>query len=397
MRASSSFRRLPALFAIVYSFFWSCSLLDQPLQFGSPRKEDRSGNSGSGSGKERQDTLLLVSAVDFPESYDWQRDSACGKVSCTLRLFRGGQEALGIPAGPGTTVSSAPDGHHIINRDLYTIYTGTEGTFIGANGIGLAHWDDREYIVGLYPSGNDIYTLGQSFGGGIAFRCNGREFFRDPEGIPLGGFGSDTYGPTGALYSDGESICFAYRRKQDDKTEIVFMRDGEQDGPPIRLTCIEVLDAKYISGDRTALYEQSGHTRLFSNGKSVSLTEYRGVRWTDASLISLGGRTCVAGQCFMSSSHSEGWGIGYGYELNLLDGSPEHLYFDGDVCLPLDLDDYPGCRFMGRSCACAIGGSLAVALTPRDESIHPYVTCKGVRQDYPVHGFLSGVAFQLPE
>ena len=394
MRAFSSARGLPPKLLFFISLTWSCMLLDPPLQFGSPRTEDRHlGISSSGAGKERQDTLPLVSAIDFPLSYDWQRDSACGNVSCTLRLFRGDEEALSIPAGPGTTVSAAPDGHHIIGGDLYTCFADSRGTFIGRNGTTVAHWEGKEYIVGLLPAGGGLFTLGLCPDGGLVFRCDGREFYKDPDSVPFGGFGSDTYGSAGALYSDGGGICFACLRNA---REVVFVRDGEEDGPAFSPSAADILDARYIDGGKYVLYNQAGYTMEYDNGRYCNISQYRGIRCTDAGLMELDGKVCFAGQCFRSETHSECWGIGWGYEFRLIDGEPERLYFDGSECFPLYPDAYPGCRFFGRSCGAVHGGSLALALTPRDGS-PPFVQFQGVRTEYPIHGFLSGISFILPE
>lgn len=392
MGSSSSARGLPRLLLFFISLFTSCTLLlDPPLSLGSPRAEDhrRGSPSGALAGGGR-DTLMLVSAVCFPESYDWQRDSAYGNVACTLRLFRGKQDVLGIPAGPGTTVSASPDGHHIIDGELYTVYSDAGGTCIGRGGNPLAHWAEREYITGLLPSGGDVYTLGVDDGGGLVFRCNGREFFKDPGGIPFGGFGSDTYGPGGALYSDGGAVCFAYLRGG---SETVFVRDGEQDGPPIAPMATNILDARYIDGGKYVLYNQSGKTMLYENG---SCRTVKGFTFTDAGLVKLDGRIFCAGNCTGTENDSEycaAWNPRISF---IFHGRPDRLYQDGATFVSLYLDEYPACRFFGKSCGKAFDGSIAVALTPRDGSA-PFVSYKGARTEYPVHGFLSGVDFFIQE
>ena len=392
MRASSSASGLPLKQFLFISLLWSCSLLDPPLSFGNPRAEDqhRSRPPHGEITEDLRDTLFIVSAVCFPESYDWQRDSAYGNVSCTLRLFCGEREMLSIPAGPGTTVSASPDGHHIIDGELYTVYADPGGTYIGRGGTPLAHWVEKEYIVGLLPSGNDVFTLGLCQDGGLAFRCNGREHFRDAGGVPFGGFGSDTYGPGGALYMDGGSVCFAYCR---DGSEAVFVRDGEKDGPPFSPSESTVLDARYINGAKCVLYNQAGTSRIFQNGTYITLNR---IRFIDAGLVELGGTLFCAGWCMNSYTESECRILCDGSIFYFLHGSPERLYFCGAQYVPLYLDQYPGCRFFGRNCARALNGNLAVALTPRDGSA-PFVSYKGTRTEYPVHGFLSGIDFHLPE
>ena len=71
------------------------------------------------------DTLVYVSAVEFPEDYDWQRDTAYGTVPCRVSLFLEGERILSVPAGPGTFVGADPDrmrireGHYSGNLDPF--------------------------------------------------------------------------------------------------------------------------------------------------------------------------------------------------------------------------------------------------------------------------------------
>ncbi|MBR4809841.1 MAG: hypothetical protein IK031_06145, partial [Bacteroidales bacterium] len=85
-------------------------MLDPPLSMGGPRERERLSDSVSDGRKERRrDTLLLVSAVCYPEDYDWQRDTAYGRVPCSVKLFSGKREVLSVPAGPGTGVGASID------------------------------------------------------------------------------------------------------------------------------------------------------------------------------------------------------------------------------------------------------------------------------------------------
>lgn len=396
MKASSSVRvltRLLKVFLIVNP--WSCTLIDPPLQFGSPRTGERpSGHSGHSGHSKGPDTLLLVSAVEFPVSYDWQRDTAYGGVSCTVRLFRGREVAVSIPAGRGTTVSAAPDGHRIIEGDLYTLYSDSRGTFIGRNGGEVASWDDREYILGLFPRGKSVYTLGRRHGGGLSFRLDGKELYGDALGTLFGSFSSDTYGPTGALYECGGSIFFAYGRPG----EVCFVRDGEL-LQTVRVPSGRVLDAKYIAGGPAVLYNRSGATYIMTKDSSFVVSPHTRVCWTAAGLVEYGGGLCAAGSCGIWSEHDVCWGIGGADSFYRIAGSPEHLYFSGGNCLPLELasEGVGDCRFFSRSCADALDGEMALALTPKDPATHPYVLFKGTRTEFPVYGFLSGVSFQIAE
>jgi len=344
-----------------------------------------------------QDTVMLVAAVEFPLSYDWQRDSAYGNVSCTLRLFQGSKEQFSIPAGLGTTVGASPDGHHIIDGSLFSVYSDERGTYVGCNGITLCHWAEREIVSGLICSDGDLYTVGMPHSGeGIIYRRNGQELLRDASGLLFGGFGNDTYGTTGALYRDGPDICFAYACKGEKSSQIFFVRNGSA-GSGVTVQSRKLLDAKIIDGTEAALYNQVGHTMLRTGSVTRNITVNTGVYWTDAGIIRHDGRFCAAGRCDVWRDHTSAWGIGGdGYFLRI-DAGTDYLYFHNGTYLPLDLSRYSDCCFFGRNCACTLNGELALALTPKDPMLRPYTLYRGNRTEYPIFGFISCIGPNNPE
>ncbi len=399
MKPSSSVRG-PLCHSIVFLFVLSvsCSLIDPPLQFGSPRAEDRSrpcpvlDSLLSCGGR---DTLLLVSAVSFPDSYDWQKDSAYGGVSCVVHLFSGAREVLAVPAGPGTTVSAAPDGHHIIGGSLYTIYCDAGGTCVGCNGRTVARWEGSERIIGLVPRSGTVYTLGETPSGGLSYRCGGRELLGVPSARAFGRFGADTYGPTGALYECDSQICFAFCVPDGGGGKVHFVRDGETGGA-VRIPDGKLLDAKCMPSGDVILYDIRGNSCLYSDGVHDLLSQYMGVRWTDAGIVEYDGRTCVAGRCITWFDNGRGTGIGVGHRYVPIEGNPDYLYFSGGQCLPVSLSDCRDCYFFGAECACPLDGEAALALTPKDPAKHPFSIYRGSVTEYPVYGFLSGISFQIP-
>ncbi|MBQ4201717.1 MAG: hypothetical protein II648_05420, partial [Bacteroidales bacterium] len=74
------------------------------------------------SAEQRPDTAFYVSAISFPPSYDWQKDTAFGATACTLKFFRGTEQLLSVCAGPSKRISAHPDRHHIIDGKLYSEY-----------------------------------------------------------------------------------------------------------------------------------------------------------------------------------------------------------------------------------------------------------------------------------
>ncbi|MBO4566767.1 MAG: hypothetical protein J5695_06040 [Bacteroidales bacterium] len=401
MRASSSFRGsicVTFIVQLVVSGTCSCTLLDPPLGLGFPRqREGLSQQASNQTGISVRDTLLLVSAVCFPESYDWQRDTAYGQVPCTLKLYGNGKELLSVDGGPGTGVSAAFDGHHIIDGSLYTVYSDGSGTIVGRDGVRLAHWPESEVVCGILNSADGLYTLGTDFDGTLTLRCDGRAMYSVSGGIPFGGFGADTYGPTGALYEDGGAICFAYRRKAAGGWTVGIVTDGvASDLQAVRYNR-SALDARRIGGRNVVLFDDAGSTSIRVDSLSRNITQTIGASWTEAGIVEWNGALSALGRCEIFVSHRFGYGVGNARSFKEIEGPPDYVYIDGDGSLvPLSLADYPECRFFGRSCGAVHHGELALALTPKDGS-SPYVLYKGRRTEFPVHGFLSGVSFQIPE
>ena len=68
-----------------------CSLTDPDFLPGTSRNDILNGPRTERE-KERDEGHLWVSAVEYPEGYDWKRDTARGIVSCRLVLFKDGVE-----------------------------------------------------------------------------------------------------------------------------------------------------------------------------------------------------------------------------------------------------------------------------------------------------------------
>ncbi|MBR4826385.1 MAG: hypothetical protein IKZ91_00685 [Bacteroidales bacterium] len=338
---------------------------------------------------------MLVSALCFPASYDWQADTAFGRVSCTLKLFRGDEEALSIPAGPGTGVSASPDGHHIIEGSLYTVYSDASGTVIGREGRELARWPERELISGILPADGVLHSLGYNPSSGILnYRINGRVAWSGP-GEQFGGFGADTYGPSGALYPDDGAVCFAYRQLSPDGT-VVFVSNGQAEESAALPAGATVLDAKTINGRHAVLYTQKMKNYIIMDGEPRLVNPLGGFCWTEAGLIEYGSGIAVCGRGKLLAGSDYRWCAGNGQTLFQMLGRPDFVYQDGDSFVPVDLssDLFDSNIFLRRSCACLWDGQLAVALTPRNGS-NPFVQYGGKRTEYRICGFLTGVAFRI--
>ena len=374
----------------------SCSLIDGALPIGTPRAAEGAGgrySSPDSAGPSRsKDTLLLVSAVVFDSSYDWQRDTAFGSVPCTVKLFKGSQEVISLPGGPEHHVGAAADGHHIIDGSLFTTYSFAGGTWIGRDGVQLAHWSEREYITGLSYREGVLYTRGVG-SDGFCFRRDGTALLKIPGGEPFGNFGQDTYGPHGALYEDGGAVCFAYHCKSGESRQAYVVRDGEA-----RLVLsspnAKFVDLKLLSGEPALLYHNAGISTLEYLGKKYNISHSGMIHWEQAGVSMLDGSPVAVGRFTIRGDEGDFYGIGRDNTCQGIDGKPLFIYLDGSRWLCLD-SAHPALHdsyLLGRACTCLVADSLAIALTPKDGISAPYTILRGEKTEYPIHGFLSGIS-----
>lgn len=140
--------------------------LDYGLNPGKMRADCFNRNPGGGSGgnpdappeMQLYDTTLYFCAVRFDESYDWQRDTAYGSESFELLLYRDFEPVLSVSSAGSGCVSADFDTHHIIGGHLYTEKSDLSSTVIGRDGVEIIRFEGREFLKGLLPDGEDIYT-----------------------------------------------------------------------------------------------------------------------------------------------------------------------------------------------------------------------------------------------
>ncbi|MBO6045611.1 MAG: hypothetical protein J6P69_07170 [Bacteroidales bacterium] len=195
------------------------------------------------------DTSVFVVAVEFPEGYDWRRDSSYGAVSGSLALYRDGERTLSIPAGPGLKASLDPDLHHLVDGHLYTESCTVGETVISKDGEELFSYPGREFLCGLLVEGGDIYTLGQSrSGSGFSLRRNGGEIITRSDGSVASHMSDNPEYQGGALYRDGGHLYFSYWKPLAKGSALrvwYIVEDGEEtavDAAPEGIYDIRVLD-----------------------------------------------------------------------------------------------------------------------------------------------------------
>ncbi len=360
----------------------------------------RSGPGSSGGGTstqseaQRPDTSFLISAVTFPDSYDWQRDSAFGAVGCTLLLYRDGKKELEIPAGPKERISASPDKHHIIGGSIYTEYTDRKGTCIKKNGKDLVSWDEPERLLGLLNKDGVTYSLGvDQSGGAVTYRKDGQVVLKVAGGSVFGSFCSNGYGPTGALYEDAGRLCFAYKSEISGVQSAVLVKDGKTQ-TVMSAPGTDLLDVRSVNGEVLVLYNESKMTILSSGGSPSVLCKH--VRWLEGQLTEYKGHTAVVG--FYNNGIGRIIGA-IGWEDNVMGLGPDtsYIYCDGQFChkvagVPAGRKD---CYFFNRNCACQLGSELAYVLTPKDSKLSPFMECGSKTMKFNLHGYLSGISVQI--
>ena len=382
----------------------SCVLLDPALPLGYPRALERSGSHGpsrgSAVGESSPDTTFYVSAISFPASYDWRRDTAFGATVCTLKFFRGKEQLLSVCGGPSKRISASPDRHHIIGGELFSEYSDIRGTTVKCNGETIAEWSGWESLLGLLRKDGVLHTLGRGPSSRwFTYRRDGVPVLKVDGGEVFGGFDRYTCGPTGALYEDGGSVCFAYKTTTGGVQSAYMVRDGEPEmvlGSP----SVQVLDLKQIGGDVALYFREKTSAVLSFNGKPLDFSWGGRVIWSDGEILSLSGRPAVVGHFYRRVNKQYHFGVG-GEDFNRTLQEPSDFFYYGkteDELLSFN-QPRPGWEsyyFFNRHCACMAGSELAAVLTPRvKDSGLPFLAFRKDTLRYNLYGFLSGVSVEI--
>lgn len=193
------------------------------------------------------DTLIYVSGVDFPEGYDWQRDTSYGQVDAHVVLYRNGERILNIATG--RDVSTAADRHYLMEGHLFTEAVHGDETVIGMDGGRLFSISGREVLKGLALQGGDVYTLSQKIGGaGFSLRKNGEEIMTREDGKVLGDLNGSPFYRSGALHMDGRKLCFAYSSGEEGQRSWFLVADGTETPLTLPENADEVNDIRSIGG-----------------------------------------------------------------------------------------------------------------------------------------------------
>ena len=216
---------------------------------------------GGGDGRDSPacEPSLYVTAVDFPDNYNWRRDTAYGNVSGRILLFKDAQIVSATDAGTGTVVSTAPDRHHFAGGHLYTEYCDGQNTVYGCDGKQVFSTVGKEFLKGIIVSGDDLYTLSQnSSGTGFVLRKNWEEQFRGSTGEVHGSLSDPSFGRSGALYLSGETVCFIYSATDGSKTVWKKVSNGHEESLSVTARVQDVYDIREFDGKTCLVVRETG-------------------------------------------------------------------------------------------------------------------------------------------
>lgn len=295
------------------------------------------------------DTSIFISAVEFPEEYDWRRDTSYGDVEARIVLFKDERKVMEIAAGKGTCVSAAPDRHHLVGGHIYTEHTGSQGTVIGRDGEVLFSWPEKEVLRGLLVEDDGIYTLGQELdGSGFALRRNGAPVFSREQGCVAGMMTDRADFPDGALYRDSGHLYFCYWRPE---------------------TAGSGRKAWYVVEDGQETQIQTGSDGLFDIRIKEGKTSITPVTPKHTDVFTFPG---INGQA-MVLVYNDGTIQYYNPDANVMGTMKEK-------CFAFSFRNF-----------CFLNGVLYMALTPVEEGKSSFLWRNGAVSDIGIHGFITSV------
>ena len=146
-----------------------CVWMENPVTLGKARKDIYPQPERPEPVTEVPDTgrHLYIAAVEYPEGYDWVRDTARGTVDARMLLFKDGECVLSLPAGDRARIGTDPDTHHLIGGNLYTTWSDGKRTCIKCNGEDLFDYEGGESMFRLaqriYNLLDDLKKDGRNF------------------------------------------------------------------------------------------------------------------------------------------------------------------------------------------------------------------------------------------
>lgn len=333
---------------------------------------------------ELKDTVVWVSAVAFPEGYDWQRDTACGSVNTHILLFRDGVQVLDIPAdGAGEAYR-----HHIAGGHIYSECSSGSGKTVRRDGEDVFTMPQSQTLCGVLEKDGSVFTLAKKSGGcGFVLRRAAETVLETGDGIPLGDFDDTSYAPGGALYEDLGRCCFAFSANETGSPRYYMVMDGEVSEEE-QARGAGTLDLKYVGGIvagassfmagrqwYSARIWRSGNTAVAGTALTGSTISTCVCRLPDGPVVNLGPE-----DGFIYVSDVGARLVRWSPDGSIIVGSQDgQSQIPGTYCV-----FYPSCGLM-------YGSDLMLALTPKDRASKAKVIIGDTVREIKVNGFLSGI------
>ena len=147
--------------------------------------------------------VCYLTAMDYPDGYDWRSNPEKGSVKCKLVLYADGIPILKIPVGESSLVSSDDERHRVVKGQLYTDYTDGIMTVVKKNGKILYIYDTPETVDNILVVGGQVHTLCSPLdGSGFRYRIDGKVVVERESASPYSRM---------TVYNDTVSFCFSQK------------------------------------------------------------------------------------------------------------------------------------------------------------------------------------------
>lgn len=164
------------------------------------------------SGEDRDSTISTPTSTIYFCGVNLLPDST--RMLC---MYKGNEKVLQLPCNDDNKISSDPDTHFLIGKDLYTTWQGEGKTVISLNGEVLYTFDETEYIKNILIVDNELWSLSaNTTKEGFKLRKNGEILLSKMEG------------EVGELYEDKGKVCFNYSNNVDKIRQFHLVRNGNE-------------------------------------------------------------------------------------------------------------------------------------------------------------------------
>lgn len=349
--------------------------------------------------------VCYLTAMDYPDGYDWRSDPEKGRVKCKLILYADGIPILKIPVGDTYMVSSDDERHRVLAGDLYTDYTDGVSTVVKKNGKVLYVCDVAETLESMLVSEGHIHALSVPLGGnGFRYRVDGELVVERDSG---------KFYSRMTLHKDTVSFCFSQNTMtaQGMKTNSYCVKNGKVKKIDLGGTVSHVWDMMLHKGQLYMVVTyNSGFGPVLVNGLNKEYVNHfltqdmLYCRFVDSD------RICVSTRCIYAA-------LNYMTDFLWFENSYWYMYRTGQTLSAIYVDeesynavinpseDSPGLIFKGtgafgmpegyyvrgRNPILRKDSRLIVGLTSRSGD-HPLVWTDGSVDTLDINGYITGMS-----